>query len=335
MKEFQPKPMMLQIQDRETNEIKFTSIGDVPQLNELVRNGFSRDIVNVFETNQEWTIGFISSRIQKEQENVKAVFIAGPSSSGKTTFSKRLSLHLLVLGFKPFPISLDDYFVDRDKTPFDINGERDYECLGALNVDLFQQNMRDLFEGKEVELPKYDFKTGKSGMSGKKLKLNEGMVLVIEGIHGLNPLLTDSLPQECLYKIYASSLHRFYIDDEKYVPRGDHRLIRRIIRDAKYRGASAKDTIARWDSVRRGEEKWIIPFRELADIEFGSTQLYELSILKNEALSVLAAVRPSDAEYAKAQELIDLLICYESIDEKYVPQTSLLREFLGGSNFHY
>ena len=334
MKEFQPKPMMLQIQDRLTNEIKFASIGDVPQLNQVIRDGFSRDIVNAFETNQEWTIGFIASRIQKK-EGVKAVMVAGPSSSGKTTFSKRLSLHLLVLGYKPFPISLDDYFVDREKTPLDADGERDYESIEALNVALFQENMNDLIAGREIELPKYDFKSGKSVMSGRKLKLTPGMVLVIEGIHGLNPLLTESLPQESLFRIYASSLNRFYIDEEKYVPRSDHRLIRRIIRDAKYRGASAKDTIARWASVRRGEEKWIIPFRDRADIEFGSTQLYELSILKNEALSVLATVRPHDPEYEKAQELIDLLICYEPIDEKYVPQTSLLREFLGGSNFHY
>lgn len=327
--------MMLQIQDRETNGIKFVEINDVPGLNEVIKAGFSREIVNAFETRQEWTIGYLASRVKKRENDVKVVMIAGPSSSGKTTFSKRLSLHLLVLGFKPFPISLDDYFVDRDNTPLDENGEKDYECIEALNVALFQQNMKDLIDGKEVELPRYDFKSGKSTMSGRKLRLEPGMVLVIEGIHGLNPLMTDMLPKKNVYKIYASSLNRYKIDDTRYVPRTDHRLIRRIIRDAKYRGTSARETIARWASVRRGEERWIFPFQPEADEEFCSTQLYELSILRNEALAALAAVRPSDKEFDKAQELIDMLACYEPIDERFVPQTSLLREFLGGSNFHY
>lgn len=334
MKEFQPEPMTLQIHDRLTSEIQFVSVGDVPELNEVIRNGFSREIVNAFETRQEWNIGYIAYQI-RQRRDVKVVMVAGPSSSGKTTFSKRLSLHLLVLGYKPFPISLDDYFVNRDQTPLDENGEKDYESIDALNIKLFQENMRDLMEGKEIELPRYDFKTGMNVKSGRKLSLTDGMVLVIEGIHGLNPILTETLPQENIFKIYVSSLNRYYIDEEKYVPRSDHRLIRRIIRDAKYRGASAKDTISRWGSVRRGEAKWIFPFQPLADVEFSSTQLYELAILKNEALYTLAAVRPGEPEYDKAQELIDLLICYNSIDERFVPQTSLLREFLGGSNFHY
>ncbi|MBQ0143460.1 MAG: nucleoside kinase [Prevotellaceae bacterium] len=334
MKEFQSVPMTLQIHDKATNEVKFTTINNVPQLNEVISNGFSREIVNSFETRQEWNIGYIAYQIA-QQKNIKVVMVAGPSSSGKTTFSKRLSLHLLVLGFKPFPISLDDYFVDRELTPVDENGEKDYETVDALNVRLFQENMHDLMEGKEIELPRYDFKSGRSTQSGTKLRLTEGMILVIEGIHGLNPVMTENLPKENLFKIYASSLNRYYIDETKYVSRTDHRLIRRIIRDMKYRGTSAKETISRWSSVRRGENKWIFPYQQNADVEFCSTQLYELAILKNQALTALAEVRPSDAEFSKAQELIDLLTSYKTIDEKYVPQTSLLREFLGGSNFHY
>lgn len=332
---YQPQPMMLQIQDKETSEIKFVEVSDVPGLNKIIRDGFSRDVVNAFETRQEWTIGYIAYQIMMRKSDVKVVMIAGPSSSGKTTFSKRLALHLLVLGYKPFPISLDDYFVDRDKTPLDENGEKDYENLRSVNIALFQQNMKELMDGKEVELPRYDFKSGRSVMSGKKLRLEPGMILVIEGIHGLNPLMTDMLPRENIFKVYASSLKRYTIDENHYVPRTDHRLIRRIIRDAKYRGMSAKDTIAMWANVRRGEEKWIFPFQQEADTEFCSTQLYELAILRNEALAALAAVRPSDKEFGKAQELIDLLACYEPIDQRFVPPTSLLREFLGGSNFHY
>ncbi|MCQ2096056.1 MAG: nucleoside kinase [Bacteroidaceae bacterium] len=332
---YQSQPMMLQIQDRETNEIKFVEISDVPGLNDVIRSGFSRDIVNAFETRQEWTIGYIAYQIMKRGSDVKVVMVAGPSSSGKTTFSKRLSLHLLVLGYKPFPISLDDYFISRDKTPLDEYGEKDYESIDALNVELFQQNVREFMAGREVELPRYDFLSGQSLMSGRKLRYEPGMVLVIEGIHGLNPRMTDMLARENVYKIYASSLKRYKIDEERYVPRTDHRLIRRLIRDGKYRGKTAKDTISMWPSVRRGEEKWIFPFQKEADTEFCSTQLYELAILRNEALAALAAVRPSDKEFGKAQELIDMLACYEPIDQRYVPQTSLLREFLGGSNFHY
>lgn len=331
---YSPEPMNIQFFDKKTNEIKFQSISNVPELNALIDDGFAREVVNVYETRQEWYLGNVAHQIDK-REQVKIVMIAGPSSSGKTTFSKRLMLHLLVLGHKPYPISLDDYFVDREDTPIDENGEKDYESIEALNVKLFQQNMKDLMDGKEVELPKYDFKAGKSKMSGKKLKLEKGMVLLIEGIHGLNPMLTEGIPDEDIYRIYVSSLYRYYINDDMYVSRTDLRLIRRIIRDAQYRGTSAKDTIARWASVRRGEDKWIFPFQKHADFEYCSTQLYELSILKEKALSALASVRPADSGYDKAQELIDRLICYKTIDERFVPPTSLLREFLGGSNFHY
>ena len=337
MKEYIDRPTLLPIVNNETKGIEFVSLSTIDQLNQMVVSGNARDVVNAYETRQEWYIGHIAWQIFGKRDKVKVIIIAGPSSSGKTTFSKRLALHLQVLGFKPYPLSLDDYFVDRDKTPLDANGEKDYEHIDALNVQFFRQNIQNLTAGGEIELPHYDFKTGTSYGSGTKLHLEEGMVLIVEGIHGLNPILTESLPRECVYKIYASSLARYYFSDEcgDYVPRTDQRLVRRIIRDMKYRGISAKDTIQRWQSVRRGEDRWIFPFQENADVEFCSTQMYELAVLKNQALSALASVRPADGGYEKAQQLIDYLVRYETIEEKYIPPTSLLREFLGGSNFRY
>ena len=332
-----PKTTYVQIFDKKEGEIKFVSLTSVESLNNMIHNGFSADIVNTFEMTQDAHIGHIASNIERHG-GVQVIMIAGPSSSGKTTFSKRLALHLLMRGFKPYPISLDDYFVNREDTPIDENGEKDFEHINAVNVKRFNEDMRTLINGGEVELPKYDFKTGLNKPSGRHLKLQEGMILIVEGIHGLNPILTESLPQQNIFRIYVSSLIRYYFTDNEsdgYVPRTDQRLIRRIIRDCKYRGISASQSIARWPSVRRGEERWIFPFQQYADEEFCSTLLYELSILKNQALSALVEVRPGDTSYEKAGELIDYLIRFNTIEEHFVPPTSLLREFLGGSSFHY
>ena len=309
-------------------------IRTVGDFNQAIDAGHATDIINISEALQEKKIANIAENIANRQ-GVKLVLLAGPSSSGKTTSCKRLSIQLAVNGLKPLQISLDDYFVDRDRTPKDDNGEYDFESIYALNLDLLNEQFNALFRGEEVELPKYDFPSGKSVKSGKKLKMEPNNVLVVEGIHALNPELTAHIPQEQIYRVYASALTTILLDNHNYIPTTDNRLLRRIIRDYKYRGVSAQETIHRWPSVRAGENKWIFPYQENADAMFNTAMLYELSVLKMQAEPLLQQVPENSEEHAEAYRLLKFLKYFKGIPYNNLPPTSLLREFLGGSSFHY
>ena len=309
-------------------------IRTVGDFNQAIEAGHATDIINISEALQEKKIAKIAEDIANRQ-GVKLVLLAGPSSSGKTTSCKRLSIQLAVNGLKPLQISLDDYFVDRDKTPKDDNGEYDFESIYALDLDLLNEQFNALFRGEEVELPKYDFTSGKSVKSGKKLKMEPNNVLVVEGIHALNPELTAHIPQEQIYRVYASALTTILLDNHNYIPTTDNRLLRRIIRDYKYRGVSAQETIHRWPSVRAGENKWIFPYQENADAMFNTAMLYELSVIKMQAEPLLQQVPENCEEHAEAYRLLKFLKYFKGIPYNNLPPTSLLREFLGGSSFHY
>ena len=309
-------------------------IRTVGDFNQAIDANHATDIINISEALQEKKLAKIAEDIA-QRKGVKLVLLAGPSSSGKTTSCKRLSIQLAVNGLKPLQISLDDYFVDRDKTPKDENGEYDFESIYALNLDLLNDQFNALFRGEEVDLPKYDFPSGKSIKSGKKLKLEPNNVLVVEGIHALNPELTAHIPEEQIYRVYASALTTILLDNHNYIPTTDNRLLRRIIRDYKYRGVSAQETIHRWPSVRAGENKWIFPFQENADAMLNTAMLYELSVLKMQAEPLLQQVPENCEEYAEAYRLLKFLKYFKGIPYNNLPPTSLLREFLGGSSFHY
>ena len=309
-------------------------IRTVGDFNQAIEAGHATDIINISEALQEKKLAKIAEDIA-QRKGVKLVLLAGPSSSGKTTSCKRLSIQLAVNGLKPLQISLDDYFVDRDKTPKDENGEYDFESIYALNLDLLNDQFNALFRGEEVDLPKYDFPSGKSIKSGKKLKLEPSNVLVVEGLHALNPELTAHIPEEQIYRVYASALTTILLDNHNYIPTTDNRLLRRIIRDYKYRGVSAQETIHRWPSVRAGENKWIFPFQENADAMLNTAMLYELSVLKMQAEPLLQQVPENCEEYAEAYRLLKFLKYFKGIPYNNLPPTSLLREFLGGSSFHY
>ena len=311
--------------------IGIRTVGD---FNQAVTAGFSTDIINISEALQEKKIAQIAEDIA-QRKGVKLVLLAGPSSSGKTTSCKRLSIQLAVSGLKPLQISLDDYFVDREKTPKDESGEYDYESIYALDLKLINEQFNALFRGEEVELPKYDFQSGKSKRSGKKLKMNDHNVLVVEGIHALNPELTSQIPDEQIYRVYASALTTILLDNHNYIPTTDNRLLRRIIRDNKYRGVSAQETIHRWPSVRAGENKWIFPFQENADAMLNTAMLYELAVIKMQAEPLLQQVPENCEEYAEAYRLLKFLKYFKGIPYNNLPPTSLLKEFLGGSSFHY
>ena len=307
------------------------TIGD---FNQAIDANHATDIINISEALQEKKIAKIAEEIAN-RKGVKLVLLAGPSSSGKTTSCKRLSIQLAVNGLKPLQISLDDYFVDREKTPKDASGEYDYESIYALDLDLINEQFNALFRGEEVELPKYDFQSGKSKKSGNKLKMNDNNVLVVEGIHALNPELTAHIPQEQIFRVYASALTTILLDNHNYIPTTDNRLLRRIIRDYKYRGVSAQETIHRWPSVRAGENKWIFPFQENADAMLNTAMLYELAVIKTQAEPLLQQVPENCEEYAEAYRLLKFLKYFKGIPYNNLPPTSLLREFLGGSSFHY
>ena len=318
-------------QHRWQDILNLRTIGD---LNDAIMKGFAPQLIQMSEALQEKKIAAIADEIARRR-TVKVVLIAGPSSSGKTTTCKRLSVQLAVNGIKPIGISLDDYFVNREQTPLDENGDYDYEHLHALNLDLFNQQLNALFRGDEVELPRYDFPTGTSQMSGRRLKLEGNEVLVIEGIHALNPELTAHVPQEQIFRIYASALTTIRLDAHNYIPTTDNRLLRRIIRDYKYRGVSAEDTIRRWPSVRKGENRWIFPFQENADAMFNTAMLFELAVIKSQAEPLLEQVPENCDEHAEAYRLLKFLHYIKPIPETQIPPTSLLREFLGGSSFNY
>lgn len=308
------------------------TIGD---LNDAVDKGMTTPLINLSEALQEKKIARIADTIADRRDDVRMVLIAGPSSSGKTTTCKRLSIQLLASGLRPVPISLDDYFVDREKTPKAANGDYDFESLYALDLPLLNSQMNALFAGDEVELPKYNFQTGRSERSGQRLRLGKDDVLVVEGIHALNPELTSQVPDSRKFRVYASALTSILIDLHNYVPTTDNRLLRRIIRDYKYRGVSAQETIRRWPSVRAGESKWIFPYQENADAMFNTAMLFELAVIKTQAEPLLELVPENCEEYSEACRLLKFLKYFRPIPYKTVPQTSLLREFLGGSSFKY
>ena len=318
-----------------SNIMGITNAGD---FNLACEEGHATDLINVAEALQEKKIAQIADTIFHRGENgnrVKLVLISGPSSSGKTTFSKRLSIQLMTNGLKPYPISLDNYFVDREETPLDENGNYDYESLYALDLDLFNQQLQALLRGEEVELPRFNFSIGKKEYKGDKLKIDEHTILILEGIHALNPELTPHIPEENKFKIYVSALTTISLDDHNWIPTTDNRLLRRIIRDFNYRGYSAQETISRWPSVRAGEDKWIFPYQENADVMFNSALLFEFAVLRLHAEPILMGVPRNCPEYCEAYRLLKFIKYFIPVQDKEIPPTSLLREFLGGSSFKY
>ena len=313
------------------NILGMRTVGD---LNRAIQNGHTNELIQLSEALQEKKIAQIADEIARHK-GIKMVLIAGPSSSGKTTTCKRLSVQLAVNGIKPIGISLDDYFLDRDQTPLDANGDYDFEHLHALNIPLLNEQMNALFRGEEVELPRYNFQQGRSEWSGKRLQLKGNEVLVVEGIHALNPELTAQIPDEQIFRVYASALTTILLDNHNYIPTTDNRLLRRIIRDHKYRGVSAQETIRRWPSVRKGENRWIFPYQENADAMFNSAMLFELAVIKQQAEPLLEQVPENCVEHAEAYRLRKFLSYIRPIPEDQIPPTSLLREFLGGSSFEY
>ena len=307
------------------------TVGD---LNDAIKKGYTNKLIQLSEALQEKKIGQIADEIAR-RKGIKMVLIAGPSSSGKTTTCKRLSVQLAINGLKPIGISLDDYFLNREETPLDENGDYDFEHLHALNIPLLNEQMNALFKGEEVELPRYNFHTGQSEWSGKKLQLKGNEILVVEGIHALNPELTQQIPDENIFRVYASALTTILLDNHNYIPTTDNRLLRRIIRDYKYRGVSAQETIRRWPSVRKGENRWIFPYQENADAMFNSAMLFELAVIKQQAEPLLEQVPENCVEYAEAYRLRKFLRYIHPISMDQIPPTSLLREFVGGSSFEY
>ncbi|BBJ28414.1 nucleoside kinase [Athalassotoga saccharophila] len=314
---------------------KIVGMETVGDLNKIVADGKARELIMMCELLHEKEISKIADTITSKG-SVKLVLCAGPSSSGKTTFSKRLSLQLRVNGFEPYAISLDDYFVERDKTPLGPDGKPDFESIEALDLELFSQNMNDIFSGKTVELPKFNFKTGKREYKGEMIKPTEKTILVVEGIHGLNPLMTKNFDPSLVYKVYVSALTQTSLDEDNRIPTTDVRIIRRMIRDYNFRGHSALMTLQMWQNVRIGEEKNIFPYQEEADVMFNSALPYELAVLKNFAMPLLLQVDNSTAEYSQARRLIRFLDYFLPIvDFDVIPATSIIREFIGSSYFHY
>lgn len=312
-------------------------VRNVGELNRAVLEKRSNDLINVAEALHDKKISSIADDITERYNNggARVVLVAGPSSSGKTTTTKRLSTYLMTNLLRPVMISLDNYFVDRDKTPLDEEGKKDYEHIHALDLDLFNKQLIALLKGEEVELPYYSFELGHRIFRGDRVKLQEGDVLLIEGIHGLNPELTQSIPDEQKYRVYVSALTTLSIDDHNWISTSDNRLLRRIIRDYKYRGTSPVDTLRQWSSVRRGEERWIFPFQENADSMFNSSLIFELGVMKDYGVEILRKVPNDCEEYGEAYRLRKILELFQSIGDRHIPPTSLLREFLGGSSFHY
>ena len=315
------------------NEIM--KVNNVGEFNVLCRNNQSFNLIKVSEALHEKKVASIADLIYERSDKIKFVLVSGPSSSGKTTFSKRLSIQLMVSGLKPVVISLDNYFVNRDETPLDENGEWDFEHLHSIDLILFNKQLKQLLAGEEIEIPTYNFELGKREYKGDKVKLNDDSILIMEGIHALNPELIPGIPHETTFKIYVSALTTISIDNHNWIPTADTRLLRRIIRDYRFRNYSARETIARWPSVRRGEEKWIFPYQENAEVMFNSALLFELAVLKKHAEPILAEVPKYCEEYTEAHRLIKFLNYFVPIQDREIPPTSLLREFLGGSSFRY
>jgi uridine kinase len=310
-------------------------VSDIGKLNSFVKMQQEGEIIKISEALHEKKIASIADIISHRSPRPKLVLIAGPSSSGKTTFSKRLAVQLAVCGLKPKMLSVDNYFVDREHTPLDEDGNYDFEALDAIDIEFLNSQLIDLIEGRTIDLPKFSFTEGKRTLSGETMELKNDQILIIEGIHSLNPSMIPAIDPSITFRIFISALTSISIDDLNPISTTDNRLIRRMIRDAKYRGYPALETIKRWPSVRRGEEKNIFPFQEKADVMFNSAMLYELGVLKKYAEPLLKSVPESQPEFAEALRLLKFIGYFKNIDEKEIPPTSLLREFLGGSSFRY
>ncbi|RDU24338.1 nucleoside kinase [Anaerosacchariphilus polymeriproducens] len=329
---FQPPKKLFQVLKESTKWGEMIGIDTVGALNDKVADGSIKNCILIQEALFEKKIAGIVEKIIQHPDK-KLIMIAGPSSSGKTTFSHRLSIQLMAQGLKPHPIPIDNYYLDRDQIPLDEHGERDFECLEALDIERFNKDMLALLAGECVEIPQFSFETGKREMKGRCLQLGKDDILVIEGIHGLNDSLSYELPKESKFKIYISALTQLNIDEHNRIPTTDVRLIRRIVRDARTRGTSAKETLSMWKSVRRGEERHIFPFQEQADIMINSALIYELAVLKLYADPLLFGIEPDEQEYNEAIRLLKFLDYFVSIPSESIPQNSIVREFIGGSCF--
>lgn len=330
-----PQDKLFQVFNEHKRWGKIMEVSDIGSLNKIVDNKHAGTLVKISEALHEKKISLIADEISSRREKIRVILISGPSSSGKTTFGKRLSIQLMVNGLKPVNLSLDDYFVNREDTPKDENGEYDYETIDALDIATFTDNMLRLMRGEEVEIPRFSFETGQRYYSGEKLKINPDNVIIVEGIHGLNPRLTGLLPEESLFKIFVSALTSISIDDHNIIKPADNRLLRRMVRDHKYRSHSALKTLKRWESVLKGEEKHIIPYQEEADVMFNSALIYELGALKQQAEPLLREVMGLYPEHSKALRLLKFLSYIKAVPTYDIPNTSILREFLGGSSFKY
>ena len=331
---FEDVPKLFNIYSEYKEWGKRLGVTSSASLNQLIHDGRTDDFIDITETLQDKRISQIADMIHERAE-AKVVLIAGPSSSGKTTTSKKLALQLQSIGYQPKVISLDNYYVGRDENPLDENGKPDYECLEALDVGLLNENLIDLFDGKTVEIPSYDFAAGKRFYAGNTMKLADEDILIMEGIHCLNDKLTPRIPKEKKFKIYLSALTQLNLDDHNRIPTSDNRLIRRIVRDYNFRGKSASDTISMWDNVQKGERKHIFPFQGNADAMLNTALDYELGVLKVYATPLLQCVSPFQREYAEARRLLEFLRYFSPIPSNYVPKHSIIREFIGGSAFTY
>lgn len=330
-----PQDKLYQVFSENKRWGKILEITDIGQLNKIVENNFSGPMIKISEALHEKKISQIADKIKARQKKIKVILIAGPSSSGKTTFGKRLAVQLMVNGIKPVNLSLDNYFVNREDTPRDEKGEYDYESIDALDIATFSENIQRLMRGEEVEIPKFSFETGQRYYDGEKIRLLKNNVIIVEGIHGLNPKLTHMLPPESLFKIFVSALTSISIDNHNLINPADNRLLRRMVRDYKYRNYSALDTLKRWESVLLGEQKHIVPYQEEADAIFNSALIYELGALKTQAEPLLREVTQQQPEHSKALRLLKFFSYIKAVPTNEIPPTSILREFLGGSSFKY
>jgi uridine kinase len=331
-----PQQKLLKVYREHIEFLKISKLDNVGDLNKAIRSNKISEIIQISEAYQANEIADIAKEItDRYNDGLRVVLISGPSSSGKTTFRKRLEVQLYVNRLKPVGISLDDYFIDREHTPLDEFGEKDYESLYAIDLDLFEKHVIALLNGEEIELPSYNFVTGQREFRNHRLVMDNKSVLIVEGIHALNPKLTEHISRNQKFMVYVSALTSISLDNHNWIPPADNRLLRRIVRDSRYRGYSAQETISRWDSVRRGEEKWIFPFQENADVMFNSAMIYELAAIRRHAEPVLQQVPRVAKEYSEAYRLLKFLRYFNYIGDKELPPTSLLREFLGGSSFRY
>jgi uridine kinase len=326
---------LFEIYQEHKNWARILNVATVSHLNALTLQKKGGHIIKISEALHEKKIAEIANKIHQDKKDFQVVLVAGPSASGKTTFSMRLGVQLAVNGLRPYQISLDNYFVDRNLTPRDEYGNYDFEALEAIDISFFNEQLFHLLEGKEVQLPKFDFHRGRRFMNGDRLQLKKGDILIVEGIHGMNPYLLPRIDPENTFRIFISALTQISMDEHTHISTSDNRLIRRIIRDSKYRGYKTSDTIRRWPSVKKGEEKNIFPYQENADVMFNSATLYELGVLKKYADPLLKLVLENQPEYMEASRLLKFLSFFKPIDDEEIPPTSLLREFLGGSSFLY